>query len=362
MNSPDQNPDTGKPATPTAGKQLLRLVYVAGGTLLAFLMCCCLLSTAIVESTGLLLFGWFFLIRRLSSEIELHIPAIVLGMLMLMSFIGLVSYGWNWIWQRQSVRQSSQSKWNGARCALAAVLAFTAGLSFVGVVSATGWLLTTDERLVGSFGARNVARRAQSRNNLKHQGLGFWSYEEKHQRLPPGGLFDRAGRPMQSWQTYLLPYMEQQLLYDKLHLDQPWYSPVNDSFVATRISYWLIPGMNMEPGHKLAPAPTYYEANLRVFGPNSSYTSSEIKDGIANTISSGEVISNIRPWANPRNLRDPAIGLNVPGGYGSPWPGGVQFGFMDGSVRFVSDKISPEVLRALSTPSGGEPERLYNME
>ena len=360
MNPPDQNHETGEPATPAAGKQLLRLVYVAGGTLLAFLMCCCLLSTAIVESTGLLLFGWFFLIKRLSSEIEINVAAMALGTLLVVSFIGLVSYGWNWIWQRQSVRQFSQSKWNGVRCDLAVVLAFTAGLSFVGVVSATAWLLTTDERLVRSY--RDFEQRFQSRNNLKYQGLGFWSYEEKHQRLPPGGLFDRAGRPMQSWQTYLLPYMEQQLLYDKLHLDDPWDSPANDSLVATRISYWLIPGLNMETQHKLAPAPTYYEANLRVFGPNSSYESSEIKDGIANTISSGEVISNIRPWANPRNLRDPAIGLNVPGGYGSPWPGGVQLGFMDGSVRFVSDKISPEVLRALSTPNGAEPERLYNLE
>lgn len=167
---------------------------------------------------------------------------------------------------------------------------------------------------------------------------------------------------MHSLHTHLLPFVDHAPLHRKMNLQQPWNAPENVPFVAKIMPNWILPGAETPPEDGVTPAETHYEANLRVFGPNFGPTFREIRDGRTNTIGCGEVVSNIRPWADPRNLRDPAIGLNVPGGYGSPWPGGVQLGFMDGSARFVSDKISSEVLRALSTPSGGEPERLYNME
>ena len=41
-------------------------------------------------------------------------------------------------------------------------------------------------------------------------------------------------------------------------------------------------------------------------------------------------------------------------GFHSWHNGGVNFVFCDGSVRFVSEKISPEVFEALTTIRGGE--------
>ncbi len=63
---------------------------------------------------------------------------------------------------------------------------------------------------------------------------------------------------------------------------------------------------------------------------------------------------------NLRNFRDPALGINQNRrGFGSPFTGGANFLLGDGSARFLSDKIDPKVLKALSTPNGREPLREF---
>ncbi len=69
--------------------------------------------------------------------------------------------------------------------------------------------------------AREAARRAQCANNLKQMGLGAQNYMSANSdRLPPGYLRDKGSFPKVGLFTSLLPFIEQQQVYDKIQFDQ----------------------------------------------------------------------------------------------------------------------------------------------
>jgi prepilin-type N-terminal cleavage/methylation domain-containing protein len=79
--------------------------------------------------------------------------------------------------------------------------------------------------------AREAARRSQCSNNLKQIGLAVLNYESAVGRLPAGSTTDVAniGGPYYStWTVDILPYLEQQTLYDL------WDSAVDFSHINNR--------------------------------------------------------------------------------------------------------------------------------
>ena len=77
-------------------------------------------------------------------------------------------------------------------------------------------------------------------------------------------------------------------------------------------------------------------------------------DGLSNTVSVVEADSPVL-WTRPADL--PFDGGNPSQrvkGVGSKHPGGFNALMADGSVRFLKATVSPAVLRALVTRSGGE--------
>ena len=90
-------------------------------------------------------------------------------------------------------------------------------------------------------------------------------------------------------------------------------------------------------------------------------TLTNIPDGAANTVLAGTAAGNFEPWGKPGHLRDLTRGINRSrDGFGSPWStGGATMVFADGSVRNLSNDTSPEILRALATPAGSEPNHEY---
>src|SRR5690606_6727328 len=60
--------------------------------------------------------------------------------------------------------------------------------------------------------AREAARRTQCTNNVKQLVLACHNYESTYKRFPAGGV----SKNNLAWRCYILPYIEQQALYDQL--------------------------------------------------------------------------------------------------------------------------------------------------
>lgn len=70
--------------------------------------------------------------------------------------------------------------------------------------------------------SREAARRISCSNNLRQVALGMLNYEGTNKRFPPG--FTSPGMTM--WSAFVLPYVEQNNLYNDISLGGPWTGPI----------------------------------------------------------------------------------------------------------------------------------------
>ncbi len=232
-----------------------------------------------------------------------------------------------------------------------------AGIALISIAHQVIWLSTSDEPMVESTG-RKTSPRHSSANNLKWIGLALHDYREKSGALPAGGTYDETGQAMHSWQTLTLPDLDQPALYNNIDRAKPWNDPGNRKVMSTTIETFVNPRFPLETyaehnaeGYGLS----HYAGNVRVLPPGRSLTSDDITDGLANTILAGEVGAGFKPWGDPANLRDPALGLKVsPNTFGFSDTVTTTLLLGDGAVRFFNPDTDPAILRALATPKGGE--------
>src|ERR1044072_3020233 len=71
--------------------------------------------------------------------------------------------------------------------------------------------------------AREAARRGQCANNMRQLAIGLINYENAKKYLPPGGVSQGdGGIPSGAvWSIFILPYVEEQALYDKYDFNEP---------------------------------------------------------------------------------------------------------------------------------------------
>ena len=72
----------------------------------------------------------------------------------------------------------------------------------------------------------------QCQNNLRNIGLAMVNYSSSHNVFPLAGTVSPDGKPLLSWRVLMLPYLDQQPLYEEFKLDEPWDSPNNKPLLA----------------------------------------------------------------------------------------------------------------------------------
>lgn len=196
--------------------------------------------------------------------------------------------------------------------------------------------------------AREAARRMQSSNNLKQLALAMHNFESTFRAFPATAGVDENGKPLISWRVAILPFIEQQQLYEKFHLDEPWDSEHNIKLLEQMPDTFRHPSRATRPGYTVYQAPISEHSLLRETEPT---TLAQITDGTSNTIMLIETSAEAAvPWTKPEDYRideaDPKKNL---------FSNGItQAAFGDGSVRPLAESIDIEVLKALFTREGGE--------
>ncbi len=202
--------------------------------------------------------------------------------------------------------------------------------------------------------AREAARRAQCTNNLKQIGLAMHNHASATGALPRPAITDKNGKPLLSWRVAILPYIEQQALYNEFKLDEPWDSPHNKALLKEMPRTYLCPSWT-----PTGPGMTTYQVFQgpgTMFEPGKRTQMAQVFDGTSNTILVIEA-KNAVPWTRPDDIEfDPAAAGDRQTLFGvfSKHPGGFITLFADGSVHFIKRTIHPIVLKALITRAGGE--------
>ncbi len=95
---------------------------------------------------------------------------------------------------------------------------------------------------------REAAARVACVNNLKQLGLAFQHYEANRLTLPPG-YTDKtySSAPQQFCLTFVLPYLEQELLYEQIMLTRSGYDPSNYPAFATPLKAFQCPSAPLNP-------------------------------------------------------------------------------------------------------------------
>lgn len=192
--------------------------------------------------------------------------------------------------------------------------------------------------------ARPAARRTQCQNNLKQIVLALLNYESTYHALPPAYTVDAAGRPLHSWRTLILPYLEQADLYKKIDLSKPWNDPANAKAFRAHVLTYSCPDASCPEDQTTYLAIVAPKSCLRPAKPRPL---SEVAREQGKTLIVIEVDSkHAVPWMAPQDA-DEELLLSLRPNTGLPHADGMHAAFVDGSVYFLSSELSPAERQAL---------------
>ena len=198
--------------------------------------------------------------------------------------------------------------------------------------------------------SREAARRMQSINNMKQIGLSMHNYHATHDAFPAAYSTDKQGKALLSWRVHVLPFIEEQALYEQFHLDEPWDSEHNKKLIPLMPQVYRSPNSTAEPGKT-----NYLTVRMKdsAFPGKEKISLRDIADGSSNTIMLVEANNDSAvTWTKPDDFvpdeKNPMKGL------AGLRPGGFNAALCDGSVRFISETLDKDVLKNLFQRNDGE--------
>jgi len=246
----------------------------------------------------------------------------------------------------KSIRSSSGG--SGAKVAMIVI-----GTVVVGLLVCGGGLAALLYPAITA--ARDAAQRVQSMNNLKQISMALHNYHDTYGTFPPAYLPDENGQPMHSWRVLILPYLEQQNLYDQYDFDVPWNDPNNQMVTSADLPIYRSP---IAPSEKCS----YFVLDVPggVFDGPKATSLNQITDGQANTFLVVEVVGSTAHWAEPVDLGPQAIAAGINGAQnGTAISGHHRTGAIvvmaDGSVLMLDDNTAQATLQNMATMSDGQP-------
>jgi len=197
---------------------------------------------------------------------------------------------------------------------------------------------------------RTLARQMDGSNNLRQVLLAMHNYHDTFNRFPAPAITDADGKPLLSWRVAILPFIEEQALYEQFRLNEPWDSEHNLPLSKRLPKAYATAGLRLPPGQTVVHAAV---GELIGLHPEKKTGFRDFLDGTSNTILILETTADSAVvWSKPDDveidLEDPLAKF-----IGSPKKS-FQVGMGDGSVRRLPDDIDPTMFKALLTRAGGE--------
>jgi len=240
--------------------------------------------------------------------------------------------------------------------------------------------------------ARESARRTQCQNSLRQIGVALQLHHDDQAAFPVGCVDCSIPPPsippkLIAWNVWLLPYLEQAVVFEQLNVAAPISTPPNRAVAMLQLSVFLCPSTDVDSstfstqsqvgvtdyggvygvegvGHE-APfedVQTLLDEWLGAMLYEAPVALREIVDGASNTVVVAEMLNRRCgfecQWANGHNLfaQEKATPVNGRSGLGndigSPHAGGALAVFADSHVAFLADDAEQVVLNALLTKAG----------
>lgn len=212
----------------------------------------------------------------------------------------------------------------------------------------------------GGIGYRKTDRDAfyGSQNKLKQIGLALHAFCDSTGYLPHNIVGPDGKTPGLSWRVAILPYIEQQHLYTRFRLNEPWDSEHNRALVAEMPKTYAPAKLDDYNGYtfyqSFAGRGAFLPPARQAFAPGTPIRGlrfPDISDGLANTLAVAEAAEAVI-WTKPDDIPFDADG--PPPKLGGVFREGANVLFADGSVRFFDADLPPATLKATITIGGGE--------